>query len=59
MLRINKRSADAKGSIESGMHVPPADKLLQLAELFTTTTDYLLTGGLRSDRVFVLPGRRR
>ena len=29
---------------ESGMHVPPADKLLQLAELFATTTDYLLTG---------------
>ena len=29
---------------ESGMHVPPADKLLQLAEVFSTTTDYLLTG---------------
>lgn len=29
---------------ESGMHVPPADKLLQLAELFATTTDYLLLG---------------
>jgi transcriptional regulator with XRE-family HTH domain len=29
---------------ESGMHVPPADKLIQLAEVFTTTTDYLLTG---------------
>ena len=29
---------------ESGMHVPPADKLLQLAELFATTTDYLLMG---------------
>lgn len=26
------------------MHVPPADKLLQLAEVFSTTTDYLLTG---------------
>jgi len=29
---------------ESGMHVPPAEKLIQLAELFATTTDYLLTG---------------
>jgi hypothetical protein len=26
---------------ESDMHAPPADKLLQLAELFATTTDYL------------------
>lgn len=31
---------------ESGMHVPPADKLIQLAELFNTTTDYLLTGSI-------------
>ncbi len=31
---------------ESGMHVPPADKLIQLAELFATTTDYLLTGAV-------------
>ena len=31
---------------ESGMHVPPADKLLQLAELYATTTDYLLTGAV-------------
>ncbi|MEH0834605.1 helix-turn-helix transcriptional regulator [Pectobacterium cacticida] len=29
---------------ESGMHIPPADKLIQLAELFTTTIDYLLLG---------------
>ena len=29
---------------ESGMHVPPADKIIALAELFSTTTDYLLTG---------------
>ncbi|MBN3053792.1 helix-turn-helix transcriptional regulator [Pectobacterium brasiliense] len=27
---------------ESGMHIPPADKLIQLAELFATTIDYLL-----------------
>ncbi|SUG28059.1 Uncharacterised protein [Salmonella enterica subsp. arizonae] len=26
------------------MHIPPADKLIQLAELFTTTIDYLLLG---------------
>lgn len=31
---------------ESGMHVPPADKLLQLAELFATTTDFLLVGAV-------------
>ena len=29
---------------EAGMHMPPSDKLLQLAEIFATTTDYLLTG---------------
>ncbi|MBD1226988.1 MULTISPECIES: helix-turn-helix domain-containing protein [Xenorhabdus] len=29
---------------ESGMHIPPADKLIQLAELFTTSIDYLLLG---------------
>ena len=29
---------------ESGFHVPPVDKLVQLAELFDTTVDYLLTG---------------
>jgi hypothetical protein len=28
------------------MHVPPADKLLQLAELYAATTDYLLTGAV-------------
>lgn len=31
---------------ESGMHAPPADKLIALAELFSTTTDYLLTGAV-------------
>jgi transcriptional regulator with XRE-family HTH domain len=31
---------------EAGMHMPPADKLLQLAEMFGTTTDYLLTGAV-------------
>lgn len=29
---------------EAGMHVPPADKLVELAGLLDTTTDYLLTG---------------
>jgi hypothetical protein len=28
------------------MHVPPAGNLSQLAELFSTTTDYLLTGAV-------------
>ncbi|WP_233965520.1 helix-turn-helix domain-containing protein [Pectobacterium versatile] len=27
---------------ESGMHIPPADKLIQLAKMFATTIDYLL-----------------
>ncbi|MEI7285971.1 helix-turn-helix domain-containing protein [Pectobacterium carotovorum] len=27
---------------ESGMHIPPADKLIQLAKLFATSIDYLL-----------------
>lgn len=35
---------------ECGMHVPPADKLIQLAELFGTTTDYLLTGSVSDAR---------
>lgn len=29
---------------EYGLHVPPVDKLIQLAELLQTTVDYLLTG---------------
>lgn len=29
---------------ESGMHIPPAEKLIQLAEVFTVTIDYLLLG---------------
>ncbi len=29
---------------ECGLNSPPADKLIQLAEIFNTTVDYLLTG---------------
>ena len=29
---------------EGGLHMPPAEKLLLLAEVFNTTIDYLLTG---------------
>lgn len=29
---------------ESGVHAPPLDKLVQLAEALGTTTDYLITG---------------
>ncbi len=32
---------------EGGFSMPPAEKLLQLAELFDTTVDYLLTGDQR------------
>lgn len=33
---------------ECGMHAPPIEKLVELAEIFNTTVDYLLTGN-RSD----------
>lgn len=29
---------------ECGLHIPPADKLMSLAQLFDTTVDYLLGG---------------
>ena len=29
---------------ESGMHIPPIEKLIQLSELFDTTVDYLIKG---------------
>ncbi len=29
---------------ECGLHVPPLEKIIQLAEVFDTTVDYLLTG---------------
>lgn len=30
---------------ECGLHVPPLEKIIGLAEVFDTTVDYLLTGG--------------
>jgi len=35
---------------ESGLHVPPIEKLLALAEVFNTTIDYLVTGNETDDR---------
>lgn len=35
---------------ESGLHTPPLDKLIKLAEIFDTTLDYLLTGGSSEDK---------
>ena len=35
---------------ECGLHVPPLDKIIQLAEVFDTTVDYLLTGGHSEER---------
>lgn len=29
---------------ESGMHIPPIEKLIQLSDLFDTTVDYLVKG---------------
>lgn len=35
---------------ESGMHIPPIEKLIQLAEIFSVTLDYLVLGS-RSDDI--------
>ena len=35
---------------ESGLHVPQVEKLIQLAELFDTTIDFLLTGDRSEQR---------
>jgi len=35
---------------ECGLHIPPAEKLIQLAEIFDTTVDYLLTGNRSEER---------
>ena len=35
---------------ESGLHTPPIEKLIKLAEIFDTTLDYLLTGGGNEDK---------
>lgn len=35
---------------EGGLHVPPIEKLLEIAELFNTSVDYLLTGNQSETR---------
>lgn len=35
---------------ECGLHVPPMEKLIHLAEIFDTTVDYLLTGNRSEER---------
>ena len=35
---------------ESGLHAPPMEKLVLLAELFNTTVDYLLTGDRQEEK---------
>mgnify|MGYP000446641599 CR=1 FL=1 len=35
---------------EYGLHVPPVEKLIQLAEILQTTVDYLLTGNRTEGR---------
>lgn len=35
---------------EGGWHIPPADKLVQLAEVLDVTIDYLLTGDRAEDK---------
>jgi len=34
---------------ESGLHAPPPEKLIELAEVLGTTVDYLLTGDRTED----------
>lgn len=35
---------------EYGLHFPPAEKIIRLAEIFDTTTDYLLTGSMSDEK---------
>ncbi len=35
---------------ECGLHIPPAEKLIRLAEIFDITVDYLLTGNRANER---------
>ena len=35
---------------ESGLHAPPLEKLIKLAEIFDSTVDYLLTGNRSEER---------
>lgn len=35
---------------ESGLHTPPLEKLIKLADIFNTTLDYLLAGDSSEDR---------
>lgn len=35
---------------EGGLHAPPLDKIVELAEIFDTTVDYLLTGNRSDER---------
>lgn len=35
---------------ESGLHTPPLEKIIKLAEIFNTTTDFLLTGNRSDER---------
>ena len=44
-----KISASAVGMYEQGRREPGAQLLVELAELFGVSTDYLLTGQVRSD----------
>ena len=34
---------------ESGMHIPPIEKLIQLAEIFNVTLDYLVLGASNTE----------
>ncbi len=35
---------------EGGLHAPPLEKIVELAEIFDTTVDYLLTGNRTDER---------
>lgn len=52
-------SPSAVGMYEQGRREPSADRLVALSQLFHVSTDYLLTGQLRSsDAPALLPDRR-
>lgn len=47
-------SASAVGMYEQGRREPPLDTIVLMSMVFGVTTDYLLTGYIRTDRDFVM-----
>lgn len=47
-------SASAIGMYEQGRREPPLDMLVSMSAIFGVTTDYLLTGHIRTNRDFAM-----